>query len=129
MTDNTDITIPAIGDAPEYKGLNIWLPALAIEAARRGQAAIEGKVFRDCVIEGPAVLLPIGACNFDGCNMGDAQGDVRNLLMQPLGPQKVTGTVPFKDCQFINCRFIRVGFTGTPDFLQQVQQILTGGAQ
>lgn len=127
MTDNTAITIPSIGTGPEYQGLNIWLPAVAVEAARRGEAMIENKVFRDCVIEGPAVLLPIGACNFEGCNMGDASGDIRNLLLQPLGPQKVTGTVAFKDCQFINCQFLRVGFTGTPEFLEQVQQVLTGG--
>ena len=128
MTDNQDIIIPALGEGPEYVKQNIWLPALAIEAGRRGESFIEGKTFRDCLIEGPAVLLPIGACNFDGCNMGDAQGDIRNLLLQPMGPQKVTGTVAFKDCQFINCQFLRVGFTGTPDFLGQIQQILTGGA-
>jgi len=129
MTDNTDITITSIGAGPEYEGLNIWLPALAIEAARRGENAITGKTFRNCMFEGPAVLLPLGACNFDGCNMGDAQGDIRNLLLQPMGPQKVTGTVAFQDCQFINCQFLRVGFTGTPDFLGQIQQVLTGGVQ
>lgn len=129
MTDNQDIIIPAIGAGPQFEGLNIFLPALAIEAARRGESVIEGKTFTNCTIEGPAVLLPIGACNFDGCNMGDAQGDIRNLLLQPMGPQKVTGTVAFKDCQFINCQFVRVGFTGTPDFLGQIQQVLTGGAQ
>lgn len=128
MTNTQDITIPAVGAGPEYTNLNIWLPALALEAARRGESVITGKTFRNCMIEGPAVLLPVGACGFDACNMGDAQGDVRNLLLQPMGPQKVTGTVAFQDCQFINCQFLRVGFTGTPDFLAQVQQVLTGGA-
>lgn len=128
MSDNQDITIPAIGDGPVYENLNIWLPALAIEASRSGASVIEGKTYRNCMIEGPAVLLPLGACNFDGCNMGDAQGDIRNLLLQPMGPQKVTGTVAFQNCQFINCQFIRVGFTGTPDFLASVQQVLTAGA-
>lgn len=126
MTDTQDITIPAVGAGPEYVKLNIWLPAMVLEAARRGEAVIKDKVFRDCMIEGPAVLLPLGSCNFDGCNMGDAQGDIRNLLLQPMGPQKVTGTVAFQNCQFINCQFVRVGFTGTPDFLAQVQQVLTG---
>lgn len=128
MTDTQDITIPAVGVGPEYNKVNIWLPALVLEAARRGESVIKDKVFRDCVIEGPAVLLPLGSCNFDGCNMGDAQGDIRNLLLQPMGPQKVTGTVAFQNCQFINCQFIRVGFTGTPDFLASVQQVLTAGA-
>lgn len=128
MTDTQDITIPAIGEGPVYEGLNIWLPALAIEAARRNQPVIEGKTYRNCVIEGPAVLLPLGACNFDGCNMGDSAGDIRNLLLQPMGPQRVTGTVAFKDCQFINCQFRRIGFTGPAEFLAQIQQVLGGDA-
>jgi hypothetical protein len=58
--------------------------------------------------------------------MGDAMGDPRNLLLQPVGPEKVTGTVAFQDCSFVNCRFLRVGFTGAPEFLTNIQQVLGG---
>ena len=72
------------------------------------------------------MLLAVGGCSFDGCNMGDAMGDPRNLLLQPVGPEKVTGTVAFQDCSFVNCRFLRVGFTGAPEFLTNIQQVLGG---
>lgn len=127
--ENDVIKLPMIGAGPSYEGAHIWLPQLVLEAARRGEEAIIGKTFQNCFLEGPAVLLPVAGCSFDGCNMGDVMGDVRNILLQPVGPQKVTGTVAFRDCKFINCRFLRVGFTGSPDFLKQVEQRLGGSAQ
>src|SRR5690606_2018840 len=109
-----------------YKSAHIWLPQLVVEAARRGEAIIEGKTFTDCFMEGPAVLLPVSDCRFEGCGLGETMGDPRNLLLQPLGPQKVTGAVPFRNCAFINCRFQRVGFTGAAAFLQEMQRSLGG---
>jgi uncharacterized protein YjbI with pentapeptide repeats len=117
-----------IGVGPAYEGVHIWLPQLVLEAAQRGEAVIENKTFTNCFMEGPAVLLAVGGCSFDGCNMGDAMGDARNLLLQPVGPQKVTGTVTFQNCRFVNCRFLRVGFTGAPEFLANIQQVLGGAA-
>ena len=128
VEDDT-LKLPLIGAGPTYAGAHIWLPQLSLEAAQRGEAVIEGKTFRDCFLEGPAVLLATGACHFDGCNMGDPMGDTRNLLLQPVGPQKVTGTVTFRDCRFINCRFLRVGFTGPAAFLSNIQQVLGGPTQ
>lgn len=130
MTDtNGTISFPMIGTGPRYEGQHIWLPQLVVEAARRGEPAIKGKTFVDCFLEGPAVLLPIAGCQFDGCNMGDIMGDARNLLLAPVSPQKVTGTVPFEQCSFINCRFEKVGFTGTPSFLDQIAAMLGGEPQ
>lgn len=120
------LKLPLIGEGPVYEGVHIWMPQLVLEAAQRGEAVIAQKTFRDCFLEGPAVLLASGSCRFDGCNLGDSMGDPRNLLLQPVGPRKVTGTVAFQDCQFINCRFLRVGFTGASDFLANIQQVLGG---
>ncbi|KDP93822.1 hypothetical protein ER13_15990 [Brevundimonas sp. EAKA] len=122
------LKLPLIGVGPAYEGVQIWLPQLILEAAQRGEAVITGKTFRNCFLEGPAVLLAVGGCRFDNCNMGDAMGDTRNLLLAPVGPQKVTGTVTFSDCSFVDCRFLRVGFTGAPEFLANIQQVLGGAA-
>ena len=129
MSDTDVLTFPALGSGPAYTSAHIWLPQLAVEAARRGEPIIEGKTFTDCFMEGPAVLLPITGCRFDGCNLGETMGDPRNLLLQPLGAQKVTGAVPFRDCAFINCRFLRVGFTGAPAFLEDLERTLGGALQ
>ena len=123
MTDATNtaaaepIVLELLGPGPDYVGKSVWLPQLFMETARAGTMVIEGRRFDNCLIEGPAVLLPLEGCNFDGCNMGDAHGDPRNLMLSPAGPQRVTGTIPIKDCKFIRCRFLGVGFTGPQSFL------------
>ncbi|MNE14174.1 hypothetical protein [uncultured Brevundimonas sp.] len=129
MTDVTaPITLERLGPGPEYKG-NVWLPQLFMETSRAGVPVIENRTFVECLIEGPAVLLPLEGCRFDGCNMGDAHGDPRNLLLQPVGPERVTGAIPLKNCTFINCRFIGVGFTGTQAYLDEMVAALGGVPQ
>ncbi|MNT72560.1 hypothetical protein D3C72_2111750 [compost metagenome] len=97
-----------------------------METSRTGVFAIENRTFIDCLIEGPAVLLAVEGCNFDGCNMGEAHGDPRNLMLAPQGAQRVTGPIPFKNCQFINCRFLGVGFTGSAAFIETMVSALGG---
>ncbi|MET4684033.1 hypothetical protein [Brevundimonas faecalis] len=129
MTDATNaaaepITLELLGPGPDYVNKSVWLPQLFMETARAGSMIVENRRFENCLIEGPAVLLPVEGCNFDGCNMGDAHGDPRNLMLAPQGAQRVTGPIPFKNCQFINCRFLGVGFTGSPAFLDNMAQAL-----
>ena len=125
MTENMNtLSFSKIGVGPSYTSLHIWLPQLIAESALRGEGVIEKRSFKDCILEGPAVLLPVSGCRFDACNIGDSMGDARNLLLAPLGPQKVTGVIPFKDCTFTNCSFLRVGFTGAPEFLEEMTRVL-----
>lgn len=130
MTDATaPITLELLGPGPEYKKGSVWLPQLFMETSRGGSLIIENRTFVECLIEGPGVLLPLEGCRFDGCNMGDAHGDPRNLLLQPMGPQRVTGAIPLKNCTFINCRFLGVGFTGTRAYLDEMISALGGAPQ
>ena len=76
-----------------------------------------------------SMIIVVRSAEAGGGIGGDVMGDVRNLLLQPVGPQKVTGTVAFRDCKFINCRFLRVGFTGSPAFLAELEQVLGGATQ
>ena len=41
-------------------------------------------------------------------------------------PQRVTGPIPFKNCTFINCRFLGVGFTGSKAYLDEMTAALGG---
>ncbi|WEK57651.1 MAG: hypothetical protein P0Y52_14075 [Candidatus Brevundimonas phytovorans] len=123
------ITLELLGPGPEFTKASVWLPQLFMETSRAGSPTIENLTFTECLIEGPAVLLPLAGCTFDGCNMGDAHGDPRNLLLQPVGPQRVTGAIPLKNCKFINCRFLGVGFTGTPAYLDEMVSALGGAPQ
>ena len=119
MTDTAStIAFPSHGAGPIYQKADIWIPTLIAEAMRRGENMIVGKTFIDCRLEGPAVLIPVGGCQFDACDMGFSGGDPRNLLLSPVGPDKVIGAVAFKDCTFLRCNFFAVGFTGAPEFLK-----------
>jgi uncharacterized protein YjbI with pentapeptide repeats len=120
------VTFEAIGPGPDFKDASIWLPQLFFEAARGGKLVIENMTFTKCLIEGPAVLLPVEGCNFNNCNMGEAHGDPRNLMVTPMGPKRVTGPIPFKNCRFDDCRFLGVGFTGSSAFLNDLVEMLGG---
>jgi hypothetical protein len=97
---------------------------LFAEHMRRGAPKIVGKTFEGCRFEGPAVLLALNGNTFSACNMGEAGGDVRNLLLAPVGPRKVVGAIPVENCVFRNCAFYMVGFTGAEAFLKQFHQVV-----
>jgi hypothetical protein len=122
------LDLPLIGSGPVYEHTNIWLPQLIAEAVRRGEQFIEGKTFVHCHIEGPAVLCPLDGVHFEACDFGPSDGDIRNLMLAPLGPKKITGAVAFRNCTFRNCAFFAVGFTGSPDFLQSMHDGVRGPA-
>jgi len=130
MTDvaTAPITLQPLGPGPTYTRVNVWLPQLMLETLRGGASAVENRRFEGCLFEGPAVILPIEGCNFDGCDLGDAKGDPRSLMLAPQGLSRVVGPIPFRNCQFINCRFVGVGFTGAPAFLDSMAAAIGGGA-
>ena len=112
--------IPTDAMAKVFENLDISLFDLARAVMRAGQPTIDGRVFRNCRIEGPAVMLVLDNVNFDATNFGPNGGDVRNLVLRPAGPEKVIGTIPVANCQFINCEFFGLGFTGPDQFLDQL---------
>jgi len=115
-----------LGDGPTYEREQIWLPQLIAQTISAGQGLIEGKTFIDCRLEGPAVMMPVGACEFDACDMGYSGGDVRNLMLAPVGAEKVIGAIAFRDCTFRRCKFFAVGFTGSPTFLKNFHAVVGG---
>ena len=127
MTDpSQSISLRPLGDGPTYEREQIWLPQLIAQTIRAGQGLIEGKTFIDCRLEGPAVIMPVGACEFDACDMGYSGGDVRNLMLAPVGAEKVIGAIAFRDCTFRRCKFFAVGFTGSPTFLKNFHAVVGG---
>lgn len=109
--------------AESFRGVSIPLFTLWRHQVDTGRGwVVRGLSFHDCTIEGPAVLMPVEACTFDGCDLGYNDGDVRNLILRPEGP-RVTGAIPVAACIFTQCHFASIGFTGHESFLGQLQQI------
>lgn len=119
------MTFRSYGPGPVYSGLEIWLPLLMIqhETVQRTGPIIQGKSFIDCRLRGPSVIIPMSGCEFDSCNLGASDGDIRNLMFSPLGSTKLTGGIALQDCKFIRCDFLGVGFTGSPEFLEELGKI------
>ena len=105
--------------AEVFENLDLSLFDVFAHAARNGPAVIQGRTFKACRIQGPAIVLVSNGVTFDETNFGDSRGDIRNLVLKPVG-DKAIGTVPIRDCAFIGCEFYGVGFTGTDEFIAQI---------
>ncbi|MDY6924483.1 MAG: hypothetical protein SWI22_11055 [Pseudomonadota bacterium] len=101
----------------EFRKEMIPLGQLFDAAMETGQVGIVGRRFVDCIIRGPAILLPNGGTQFVDCNLGDVAGDVRNLFLKATGP-KIIGGMPVDDCLFQGCLFFAVGLAGNDAFVE-----------
>jgi len=123
MSNDPNVTPPVLtGEglkAPIIENVAFSLHDLFRESIKDAQPVIQGRTFRNCRIEGPALLLALGGVDFDGCDLGFAGGDVRNLLFRPVG-QRAIGAIPVRECLFQRCLFFSVGYTGAPEFIDQV---------
>ncbi len=87
---------------------------------------VVGRTFRRCRLQGPAIVLVAGGVRFESSNFGDSGGDIRNLLLQPVG-DRALGTIPMRDCLFEGCEFYNVGFTGSQSVIDMMSAVGSGG--
>jgi len=114
MTRATDFS------AASYERQAVSLLDLIRDRMARGEKMIKGVTFTNCRVEGPAVVLVIGACRFDGTDVGNAAGDIRSLVLLPASPTAVVGAIPLQDCNFLGCQMVGIGYTGPENFLNQI---------
>ena len=75
--------------------------------------------FESCVLQGPAVVLPIKNFAFTRVEWGGKLDEVWFAL--PPGT-RLGGVIGMEESEFIDCRFVGVGFVGTPHGLAQVAE-------
>ncbi len=100
----------------------IWLPLLSMHLMNVGEPVVRNKTFTDCVIEGPALITPLGGTTFEACHMGSAS-DPQSLLFTPRGGTLV-GVIGLENCTFVRCRMVQIGYTGSPEFLEDMTALL-----
>ncbi len=98
---------------------------LFLHQMRNNRAMIEGITFTGCRIEGPAVMLVLDGTTFEATNFGESKGDIGNLVLRPTRKMAI-GTIPVRNCTFVNCEFYMLGFTGNDAILDQILAIPTG---
>lgn len=101
----------------EFRNTMIHLPLLIVEAMAAGETLV-GRRFIDCVIRGPAILIPYTDTRFVTCNLGEVAGSVSNLFLHAAG-DKIIGAIGIPGCVFEQCLFIDVGFAGNAVFMGQ----------
>jgi len=90
-----------------------------------GGVMIEGRAFKNCSIDGPALMLVLEGVHFESTHFGPTGGDMRNMLFQPMGNVGI-GAIPVRNCTFTNCRFQTLGITGDETLLQALfEQVAT----
>ena len=124
--NNTGPVPTDLGTRTEFNKVLVPLVQVFDATMVAGTAGINGRRFVDCIIRGPAVILPNPGTRFIDSNLGDVSGDVRNLFLKAAGP-KIIGGVPVNDCIFEGCLFFAVGFAGDEDFVNAFAKSLTPG--
>ncbi len=89
-------------------------------------AIIAGKVFRNAVIQGPAILAILEgntfiSCSFESSTIPDA------ILWTPLNPDLTIGAIGLSRCRFENCEFRGIGLTGGPEVIAEIRKISSQG--
>ena len=103
----------------QFEDVAISLVDLHRTRLRKGEAHLQGVSFLRCRIEGPAVMLVVGGCTFNGVNFGAKKG-MDTLILRPQSKSGVVGAIPVLDCVFRDCEMFGVGFTGPSDFLDEL---------
>lgn len=117
----------AVRVAPDLKAMlfeDVDLNLFDLHVAHHGASlgVIQGRTFRGCRLQGPAIMLVSMGVQFSDCNFGDPDGDMRNLVLKPAG-NRALGTIPFRDTIFDGCEFYNVGFTGPEVVLKDLLSV------
>ena len=121
--------IPAdLGARRRYHGELVPIARL-MDAVIEAGGDLKGYSFVDCIVRGPAVLIPGPTTELIDCNLGEVSGDVRNLFLQAAGPL-IIGAIPVEGCRFEGCLFIGLGLAGNSEFIASMSASLkqSGGA-
>lgn len=123
MTSRLPITRPvnwAVDfDALLFEDVDVPLHQLIAASLKRGVPMIQGRTFRGCRLVGPAVVMAGTNTTFEDTNFGPSHGDVRNLVLKPLG-QFALGAIVLQDCVIDGCEFTECGFTGADWFIDSI---------
>jgi hypothetical protein len=93
---------------PDYESQTVRITDLAVVEDK-----IEGKIFSNCQIVGPAMLVPMG-CTFTNCGFDVPNNDPESLFI--VVPDRwLVGAIAVVGCEFYGCRFTRIGLIGGED--------------
>jgi hypothetical protein len=90
----------------------------------RESPIIAGKVFRNAVIQGPAILAILEGNAFVSCEF-KSPINPNAILWTPMNPDATIGAIGLSRCCFENCEFRGIGVTGGPEVLAAMRKMST----
>jgi hypothetical protein len=85
---------------------------------------IDGKVFEDCAIVGPAIIASLEGTLFDLCRFGHP-GQFKWLFWETAQDRVVIGVIGLRRCVFRNCNFAGIGLCGTRKVINDMKAKIT----
>jgi hypothetical protein len=89
---------------------------IAQEAAGRRPSIIEHREYKDALIEGPAVLVPLEEVSFIHSSF---DGDPESVFLEVPEGKTVLGVIGLRRVTFTNCEFRNIAIAGTKDAIDQ----------
>lgn len=129
---SVDATLPDAWDArqlastAELAGPKIVKRAVKIFDVPRNGEAIEGRIFEDCTIIGPAIVAFSEGTSLQLPVFSDP-GQIKWLFWVIAQDRKALGVIGLKRCLFLRCRFNGIGFCGTRKQVKEWQEQITDG--
>lgn len=100
---------------PDYESQTVRITDLAVIEDK-----IEGKVFSNCQIVGPAILAPMNS-TLSGCVFDVVNNDPESVLI--IVPDRwLVGAIAIVRCEFYGCRFSRIGLIGGGDLAKAFRE-------
>lgn len=81
---------------------------------------IEDKIFEDCTIYGPALIVPVNNMVFES-NTFEGTPDALFWVI-PDEQDRVIGAIGLNNCTFRRCIFRRIGIAGKRDVIERFKQ-------
>ena len=93
----------------------VVIPEIALrEPPQVGPDVLEGYIFNDCEIRGPAVLAIAGNTSFVECTF-----DTTDVLIPLPEDRGYHGLVEARNCTFERCTFQRIGIAGSQELIDR----------
>jgi hypothetical protein len=86
-------------------------------------STIYGKSFRNCVIKGPAVLVPAGPVSWEECSYGIYESDPESIIFR-RGTGPVTGIIALKFCDFYRCQTEGIGLVMSAEYAVEFIELI-----
>lgn len=95
----------------------------------KSPASIQGKIFENCELRGPAVLYFASNVKMMGSNIVVEHGGLESVLWPLPINRDYIGWIAVADTSILNCRLVGVAFAGSPERLQQIRSGVTGAGR